>query len=635
MAQTQSSLFGPGLDLVQQAVDDQARQQAMEYTKMEPGQAPVYMAARAGQAIGGAIDKLSGYEDPAIKRARLLDEAKAEVTDSGIDIFQDSRGYYRKAFESLNKRGLNDEALQVRNLLIAEETATADAALKRAQAQKEMAAAERGNYVALGKGGAINTTTGEVIAPVGGAEEAKAQSDVGKIESDYQKGFITLAQRNERLAKINYIAPPSGGSRGVDVSTGVDYFYNPVTKDWKQAKKGTDDAVALLADGYVPSEKGSQSTIKAATKYIAKFPDGTQKTVDEGSPEFADAVSNGADVFKVGTGVGSTESASEKRAPVTMYAPPGYAGEQPQALSVSKGSEEHQNLLSLGFTEGKATPLPKRNIDLSATLKAYNTKSDNALASLKTLTSAKAQLETSQFKTGMASGVRTALGSIAEFFERPEAAQIINSDATDSQVLSATFNDLVRGMVVSMGDGGKLLSKELDLSREVSPNVGMTPKAIYLMLSLAQQNMEFQSKWSTKGLEIVQSDEVKKELDPVVKNQLVVSKMQNWIAKNTPEVTRQTLDQFRAEFAKMEKAKDAVDINAYNTNFDSSNGRPAPRKFDLQQLNSNKGKFVMDKGVLYVLNGGIQYKKGDVITDSSGKKVVAPQDFVAPDLIPY
>jgi len=190
-------------------------------------------------------------------------------------------------------------------------------------------------------------------------------------------------------------------------------------------------------------------------------------------------------------------------------------------------------------------------------------------------------------------------------------------------------------MVVSMGDGGKLLSKELDLSREVSPNVGMTPKAIYLMLSLAQQNMEFQSKWSTKGLEIVQSDEVMKELDPVVRNQLVVSKMQNWIAKNTPEVTRQTLDQFRAEFAKMEKAKDAVDINAYNTNFDSSNGRPAPRKFDLQQLNSNKGKFVMDKGVLYVLNGGIQYKKGDVITDSTGKKVVAPQDFVAPDLIPY
>jgi len=213
-----------------------------------------------------------------------LEEAKKEVTDSGIDIFQDSRGYYRKAFEALNKRGLNDEAMQVRNVLISEESATADAALKRAQAEKEMAAAQRGNYVSLGKGGAINTVTGEVVAPAGGAEESKAQSDIGKIESDFRNGLITAQQRDERLSRLNYIAPPSSGSaREADVSTGVDYFYSPATGERRQAKRGTIEAANLLADGFIPTDKGSSGVTKAPTSFIAQYPDGTQLTVKENS----------------------------------------------------------------------------------------------------------------------------------------------------------------------------------------------------------------------------------------------------------------------------------------------------------------------------------------------------------------
>jgi len=626
--QTQSSLFGPGLDLVQQAVDEQARATAMGYAKMEPGQAPVYAAARAGQAIGGAIDKLSGYEDPAIARARLLEEAKKEVTDSGIDIFQDSRGYYRKAFEALNKRGLNDEAMQVRNVLISEESAIADAALKRAQAEKEMAAAQRGNYVSLGKGGAINTVTGEVVAPAGGAEEDKAQSPLGRLAADLKKGRITQAQHDAAVAKLNHI-PVSGSARERDVSTGVEFFRHPITGQIVQGTKGTSEVTNFLSQGFIPFNPGSSAGAPPKNVLI-RMPDGSNQTAVEGSDSYNKLINEQGGVpWKAGTGVGSTEIKQPAIKAVTMYRPPGVASDMPAAMEVEVGSQKWQELSNLGYTSKAPKPV-KEFASLTKAMTEYMDVTQNANNYIGSVNSALSQLEKGDFKTGSFAGIRTALGGVAEFFDYPEAAEYIKSSATDSQSLSATLNDLVKGIATSYGTTGKILSKELELSRQQVGSVGTTQEALHLILSLAKQKMEFQQTVGAQALKVLQSPAIREEQDPTTKNALFQSTMDSWIAANQPEISTQTLDKFRAQFEKLKKAKDAIDINSFNT---AAEGQP--RVFDEAQLKSNVGKFVTDKGVLYILEGVTKYEAGQEMKDSDGTVFKLPRAIVVPKLKPY
>jgi hypothetical protein len=57
---------------------------------------------------------LGGFRDPRMQRALLLDEARQEVAGSGVSLDANPLEYYNSAFTSLMKRGLVDEANQVR-----------------------------------------------------------------------------------------------------------------------------------------------------------------------------------------------------------------------------------------------------------------------------------------------------------------------------------------------------------------------------------------------------------------------------------------------------------------------------------------------------------------------------------------
>jgi len=63
---------------------------------------------------------LGGFRDPRMQRALLLDEARQEVAGAGVSLEANPMEYYNSAFTSLMKRGLVDEANQVRSQALTE-----------------------------------------------------------------------------------------------------------------------------------------------------------------------------------------------------------------------------------------------------------------------------------------------------------------------------------------------------------------------------------------------------------------------------------------------------------------------------------------------------------------------------------
>lgn len=114
-------MFGPSGAEVELALREQQKQEAMQYASMPAGRGPVALMAQAGQGIGRAIEGAAGYQDPRVAKAKLLEEAKMEVDESGADLMADPKGYYESAFKALQSRGLTDEAMGVRQLMMQEE----------------------------------------------------------------------------------------------------------------------------------------------------------------------------------------------------------------------------------------------------------------------------------------------------------------------------------------------------------------------------------------------------------------------------------------------------------------------------------------------------------------------------------
>lgn len=122
-----AGIFGPDAALVRQAIEQQGMAQDTEYANMQPGRGVVKLAAQAGRSFGNAIAGAAGYEDPQVAKAKLLEEAKMEVDSSGADLMTDPTSYYKAAYEALSKRGLQDEAMGVRQIMMQEAVAMANA----------------------------------------------------------------------------------------------------------------------------------------------------------------------------------------------------------------------------------------------------------------------------------------------------------------------------------------------------------------------------------------------------------------------------------------------------------------------------------------------------------------------------
>lgn len=236
-----AGIFGPGADLAAQAIQQEQQAKAMQWAGLQPGQGLVALAAQAGQMFGGAVEKAAGYEDPRLAKAKLLQEAQAEVDGSGADLMSDPKSYYTAAFKALQSRGLMDEAMQVRALMLDEESVAANTAAKQAQAQAAMVKNMKGRFTQNSKGQVIDSWTGDVIQK--GSENYEAASTAAKVYQDYVNGAFgepgtpeAESRYTEAIGKVNYKRPPSN----ISVSTAGE------TQFMKEVGKGAGQS--LIAD---------------------------------------------------------------------------------------------------------------------------------------------------------------------------------------------------------------------------------------------------------------------------------------------------------------------------------------------------------------------------------------------------
>lgn len=220
-------MFGPSGAEVELALREQQKQEAMQYASMPAGRGPVALMAQAGQGIGRAIEGAAGYEDPRVAKAKLLEEAKMEVDSSGADLMADPKGYYGAAFKALQSRGLTDEAMNVRQLMMQEEAQAAETESKQATAQAAQFKNMKGRFTQNAKGKVIDSWTGQVVEE--GSSNYEAASTAAKIHQDFVNGAFgdpdseeAQARYDDAISKANYKRPPAR----ISVSTAGETEYN-------------------------------------------------------------------------------------------------------------------------------------------------------------------------------------------------------------------------------------------------------------------------------------------------------------------------------------------------------------------------------------------------------------------------
>ena len=241
----QGGLFGPSPQETQFAIGqaDQANINA-NVTANAP-LAISRAAATGGQALGKFAGALGGFQDPRMQKAMLMEEAKQEVDASGVDLMNDSQGYYNATAAALAKRGLVDEAMRVKQIAMAEEAQQAELAYKNAQTTAEL-----NKPHAIGKGGSIRPD-GSIIAPLS-SEVTKPNSTQGKIETDYANGVFgepgspeAEAAKAAALAKANHIAQPA--STRITIDTAGENEFNKAVGKNRGAAVVTENDTAMNA----------------------------------------------------------------------------------------------------------------------------------------------------------------------------------------------------------------------------------------------------------------------------------------------------------------------------------------------------------------------------------------------------
>lgn len=220
-------MFGPSGAEVELALREQQKQEAMQMGQQSASQAIGSAMASAGQSFGRAIEKAGGYEDPRIAKAKLLEEAKMEVDSSGADLMSDPKGYYGAAFKALQSRGLTDEAMGVRQLMMKEEAQEAETQGKLATAQAAQFKNMKGRFTQNAKGKVIDSWTGQVVEE--GASNYEAASTAAKIHQDFVNGAFgdpespeAQSLYDDAMSKANYKRP----ANNVSVTTVGENEYN-------------------------------------------------------------------------------------------------------------------------------------------------------------------------------------------------------------------------------------------------------------------------------------------------------------------------------------------------------------------------------------------------------------------------
>lgn len=251
-------MFGPSGAEVELALREQQNQEAMQMGQQSASQAIGSAMASAGQSFGRAIEKAGGYEDPRVAKAKLLEEAKMEVDSSGADLLSDPKGYYGAAFKALQSRGLTDEAMGVRQLMMEEE------------AQQALNAKNlRGTTKGYGMSGniKINKDTGETEPVEGyqgsaGSSTPMTLSPPGSTTKGSGQEVTVLPGSEEYINKIKEGWVDTSKLPGPDRSDGQDIFVKVDAKQVEDQGKSRNKLAREMATPILDKARQSADVVR-------------------------------------------------------------------------------------------------------------------------------------------------------------------------------------------------------------------------------------------------------------------------------------------------------------------------------------------------------------------------------------
>ena len=239
-------MFGPSAAETGLMLDQEGQNKDLGWANLSPQQAIMRTAAQSGRMAGQALQGVAGYQDPRIAKTKILEEAKMEVDASGANLLDNPTDYYGKAYEALQKRGLSDEAMNVRQLLLSQGATEADTRYKNAQADK---LDREGNIVPLGAGGGYDQRTDKVIPPAGGtSKNAKETQQLVELLKDPELDPVSRKFYEDRLEKITSNKPSDMSILAGVIGGGYEAQIEAarIIAQAKAAGKGTEDYVNTI-----------------------------------------------------------------------------------------------------------------------------------------------------------------------------------------------------------------------------------------------------------------------------------------------------------------------------------------------------------------------------------------------------
>jgi len=510
-------IFGPGADAVRQGVDSQNRQE--DYSRAAGGTSAILMsnAGGAGRRLGGALEGLAGYEDPQVAKAKLLDEAKNEVDQSGADLMQDPSAYYSAAYQALSSRGLQDEAAGVRNIMLSEQAQAAKTA-------KDLRGTDKGFSPVDDKGYVTNKTDGTTRQVPGYPVDSPTEDKTKNVETYQLPDGILI-----------------------------------------QAQDGSEEAAKILAGGGVPY-RAPQRDLRGTDKGFSMDKYGNRMQISTGkvlprSPNWE----------------GGTDEADSE---VRTYSPPGSTNKGGgNEKTVARGGPSEQDLLGLGWVltddlpnpPGKGTNITVNNSsgDKNAGLLARKELEDIRAAGRaadgqqKQVSMLRQQLQSTAFDPGLLANFREFMGTAAQYLGvSDEVLSAMRQQPNDANVLKSLTANMVGAQAAFMqsagGSNSQLSAAELKLYKDAGASLGQTAGGMYILNEMWGLQADYQQRERDAATKIYATR------PPEENDAMALVEIDNWRKDNPFRIPPPLVAKIKLHSRIVERGKNAKDIGRMN-----------------------------------------------------------------------
>lgn len=180
-------MFGTDPALLQQALQQQQQQSWQQDVQSSPFELMQRAGNQAGGMLGNALGAATGYVDPRIADAQLMQkvqqESLMEAQAQGINPAQDPAGFGKVMANKYLQIGKPDKAYAVLQQIQGMEKAAAETAKAQAEAKSKL---REKQYTVVGKN-VIDNATGQWVTPPAGGIDVNNQYDVVQFLNQYNE----------------------------------------------------------------------------------------------------------------------------------------------------------------------------------------------------------------------------------------------------------------------------------------------------------------------------------------------------------------------------------------------------------------------------------------------------------------